>query len=108
MQFFINYKFFPAAINEILVFYDPESIIYSKNAQKDEYIFEAVSLYDEFPFINNKDQLEAKLNVIMIDSFTVFPKQLTPEDYKKQAYLFEDEMINQLWKIKKRWMRMQP
>ncbi|WP_411842081.1 hypothetical protein [Salinicoccus sp. HZC-1] len=108
MQFFINYKYFPPLINEVLVNSDPVSIIYSKSSQADEYMFEALSLYDEFPLINSKAQLEKHLNTIMVESFSIYPNKSTLENYDEENYSFENEMINQLWKIKQKWSRMQP
>lgn len=95
-------------INEVLVNFDPVSIILSENVQHDEYIFEALSLYDEFPFINSKSQLEKHLNTIMVESFSVYPNKLTTENYEEEKYTFDDDMIKQLWIIKQKWMRMQP
>lgn len=108
MQFFINYKYFPPMINEVLVNYDPASIIISESSQQDEYIFEALSLYDEFPFINSLAHLEKQVNTIMMESFSVYPNKFTTENYEEEKYPLDSEMIKQLWKIKQKWMRMQP
>lgn len=108
MQFFINYKYFPPIINEVLVNFDPVSIINYENPQQDEYIFEALSLYDEFPFINSRAQMEKQLNTIMVESFSVYPNKFSSENYEEESYILNDELINQLWKMKQKWMRMQP
>ncbi|KKK35833.1 hypothetical protein WN59_03185 [Salinicoccus sediminis] len=105
MRFFINYKYFPPMINDVFVNFDPVSIIVAENTQNDEYIFEALSLYDEFPFINSRTQMETRVNTIMLESFSVFPNKLS---YEGEQYPLDDEMISQLWKIKQKWMRMQP
>lgn len=108
MQFFINYKYFPPIINEVLSNFDPASIVLPENPQQDEYIFEALSLYDEFPYITSRAQLERHLNTIMVDSFSVYPKQSGSENYDEEKYPFDNELINQLWKIRQKWIRMQP
>ncbi|HIW13036.1 MAG TPA: hypothetical protein H9891_07730 [Candidatus Salinicoccus stercoripullorum] len=105
MRFFINYKYFPPMINDVFVNFDPVSIIVEENSQNDGYIFEALSLYDEFPFINSRAQMETRVNTIMLESFSVFPNKLGCEG---EQYPLDDEMIGQLWKIKQKWMRMQP